>query len=379
MIINRNYILEQVNFFIQEKQSFNCQSKNKNDKLFDIKMAFPKWIRNIVFHPFNPVYAVYLQIKQTGNKQNKVRLDPLHIFAVDFFEYILNNPIQFDTNVYYNVDDQKEIETFISNRIKSLIPGYSDIPMTKEMKDMFVKRKMLDKSVKAIKDGYVLNYENDTYFLPSNSFQEPIFIHHYGLKYLPESITEYIQGKDFLDIGAFLGDTSIFLLKKYQPKNVYAYEPVSFNLEQLKQTIKGNTTNKVIPIQKGMGAQEGFLDIHINPQQLSACSINENLMNTQLVRESIEITTIDKECLDKKVGLIKMDIEGAEYSAIKGGLETIKRDKPVLLISLYHTAKDFFEIPPMLKEIVPDYQFRFVNIEVVNPFSEKILIAYPTL
>ena len=87
--------------------------------------------------------------------------------------------------------------------------------------------------------------------------------------------------------------------------------------------------------------------------------------------------TIDKECKDRHIGLIKMDVEGVEYNVVKGGLETIKRDKPVLLISLYHTAKDFFEIPPLLKDIVPDYQFRFMNIDIVNPFSEKILVGYP--
>ena len=97
------------------------------------------------------------------------------------------------------------------------------------------------------------------------------------------------------------------------------------------------------------------------------------------IKEIIHITTIDKECGDRNVGLIKMDIEGAEYSSIQGALETIKRDKPVLLISLYHTGKDFFEIPPVLKAAVPDYQFRFFNIEIVNPISEKILVAYPAI
>ena len=92
--------------------------------------------------------------------------------------------------------------------------------------------------------------------------------------------------------------------------------------------------------------------------------------------EKIEVTTIDTECKDKKVGLIKMDIEGFEYFAIKGGLETIKRDKPVLLISIYHTGKDFFEIPPMIKSCVSEYMFRYLDLMPSSPITEKILVGY---
>ncbi len=73
-----------------------------------------------------------------------------------------------------------------------------------------------------------------------------------------------------------------------------------------------------------------------------------------------------------------MDIEGFERYAVKGGLETIRRDKPLLLISLYHTGADFFEIPPLLKQQVKEYNFRFLDI---NPgcknLGEKILLVYP--
>jgi hypothetical protein len=93
-------------------------------------------------------------------------------------------------------------------------------------------------------------------------------------------------------------------------------------------------------------------------------------------KEEIEITTIDAESIDKNIGLIKIDIEGFEYFAVKGGLATIKRDKPVLLISLYHTGKDFFEIPPMLKNAVPEYNLRFIDCQAFSAISEKMLVAY---
>ena len=96
-------------------------------------------------------------------------------------------------------------------------------------------------------------------------------------------------------------------------------------------------------------------------------------------KEKIQLTTIDnfiKEKNIKKVDVIKVDIEGEESNAIAGAINTIKTHKPVLLISIYHNPKDFFEIKPLLEKLVPEYKF---IIKKINPFSlnlEIMLIAY---
>ena len=38
-------------------------------------------------------------------------------------------------------------------------------------------------------------------------------------------------------------------------------------------------------------------------------------------------------------------LAGAELPALKGGIETIKKDRPQLAISIYHSVEDFLEIP----------------------------------
>ena len=52
-----------------------------------------------------------------------------------------------------------------------------------------------------------------------------------------------------------------------------------------------------------------------------------------------------------------MDVEGAEKNAILGAENTISRYKPRLAISIYHKPKDIIEIPTLLKELVPEYNF----------------------
>ncbi|MEM2032456.1 MAG: FkbM family methyltransferase, partial [Candidatus Woesearchaeota archaeon] len=69
-------------------------------------------------------------------------------------------------------------------------------------------------------------------------------------------------------------------------------------------------------------------------------------------------------------------IEGYEYNAILGAEKTIKKYKPVLSISLYHTPRDFFEIPKLLKQWVPEYKMRFLNLNPLSPILERTLLAY---
>ncbi|ETK03041.1 hypothetical protein T231_03445 [Tannerella sp. oral taxon BU063 isolate Cell 6/7/9] len=42
-----------------------------------------------------------------------------------------------------------------------------------------------------------------------------------------------------------------------------------------------------------------------------------------------------------------------------GGVDSIKKDHPILLILIYHTEKDFFEIPSVIKAHAPGYGFKF--------------------
>lgn len=50
-------------------------------------------------------------------------------------------------------------------------------------------------------------------------------------------------------------------------------------------------------------------------------------------------------------------IEGAEYEALLGAKNTIKKYKPKCAISIYHKRCDIWEIPILLLSYNPDYKF----------------------
>ena len=91
----------------------------------------------------------------------------------------------------------------------------------------------------------------------------------------------------------------------------------------------------------------------------------------------VDTSTIDDFCRQRNVtpDFIKMDIEGAELSALKGGIETIKKYRPQLAISIYHSDDDFINIPMYLYDNLENYEFRLGHY---SPYMlETILYAIP--
>ena len=165
------------------------------------------------------------------------------------------------------------------------------------------------------------------------------------------------------------GDSALVFEKFYNPNKVYAFEPEIKNYNLMLETIKRNNLNRVIPIRIALGNKEDVIRI----KDFNASSyISDNGEN------EIKMTTIDKFVDDKNlsVGLIKMDIEGYELNAVKGAENTVKKFKPVLLISIYHNGKEFFEIPPYIKKLNLYYRYIIRKLSPLKPFYETVLIVW---
>lgn len=72
---------------------------------------------------------------------------------------------------------------------------------------------------------------------------------------------------------------------------------------------------------------------------------------------NVDVDSLDNVLAGRCVTFIKMDIEGAEYNALLGAAETIKRYKPKLAICIYHKPSDRWELPMLILELNPSYRF----------------------
>jgi FkbM family methyltransferase len=167
----------------------------------------------------------------------------------------------------------------------------------------------------------------------------------------------YIRLDDevFVDCGGFNGDTLLKYLDIVGPqkfKEYIVFEPDPGNYKLLMQTVDGlpeEVFKKVTTLPYAVGHEENMLQF----DALSNAGSVVNPTGTTAVR----CVTLDAQLKDKTPTFIKLDIEGYESFALYGAKVTIAVKRPVLAVCVYHHPFDLYELPLMLKRIVPDYHF----------------------
>ena len=74
-----------------------------------------------------------------------------------------------------------------------------------------------------------------------------------------------------------------------------------------------------------------------------------------------------------RVDFIKMDIEGAELEALSGAQESLRKFKPNLAISIYHSLEDFSGIAPWINKLHLGYNFHIRHFTIHQ--EETVLFA----
>jgi FkbM family methyltransferase len=174
-------------------------------------------------------------------------------------------------------------------------------------------------------------------------------------KYYLDNFSNIDSSKCIIDAGAYIGDSAL-ILSEYTNDKVYCFEPTCEAFRLLNKTIELNNLRNIVPIKMGLSNKEYEDDIYVHLSASSMNSFRDNGTNC----EKISLTTIDKYVKQNnlQVGLIKADIEGLETLMLEGAKETICSQKPALIISIYHSAHDFFKIKPMIESWNLGYKFK---------------------
>lgn len=215
------------------------------------------------------------------------------------------------------------------------------------------------------------------YFLPINRFEPNVFFHKHELEIFEKQTLAKIRQKDFIDAGGFIGDSAIIFEREFCDKNIYTFEPTKRSHERILQTIKLNNSKRVIPVNKGLGAKnmETQVGITRNDGMASSMIFKKGTYITET--ETIQITTLDDFVRENQieVGFIKVDIEGAEMQFLEGAKETICRQKPAMLISIYHQPSDFFKIKPLIESWRLGYRFKIHKKADFTLLEETVLFC----
>ena len=171
-----------------------------------------------------------------------------------------------------------------------------------------------------------------------------IFYHKINLTLDPE--IKYLKEikkkkKRFLDIGSNIGIYSYIFSKIYQ--NVDAFEPIIYQTQALKKLSIKNIKIHNLALSNISTHREIYFP-SINKENIYSLSSIDNKKNykNKLVIETRKLDDFNFNDVD----FIKIDVEGHEQSVIEGGLETIKKNKPTILIEIEqrHIQNNIYEV-----------------------------------
>jgi FkbM family methyltransferase len=163
-----------------------------------------------------------------------------------------------------------------------------------------------------------------------------------GWYYEPQTI-EYIKNLGLknciiLDIGANIGNHSHAIKYFSNDCTIYSFEPLEANYNVLKNNAKG-TVNRFVTDNLG---NENFITSFWGNDNLGYTGLSENGQSCQNI-------IIDNMFFPRKVGLIKIDVEGHELQALNGAFETIGENLPVI-IAEHHTNEEHLQVLDYLKQ-----------------------------
>lgn len=154
-------------------------------------------------------------------------------------------------------------------------------------------------------------------------------------EYEAEIFKKNIKKNDVvLDIGAHIGTYTLIAAKIVGNKGrVYAFEPDSINFTLLKKNVEENGYKNVVLINKAVSDKDSEQELFISKENAG----DHRIYNPGDQRSSIKIKTVTLDSFfknkSKTINLIKMDIQGSEFSALTGAKKMIKENKNIKILS----------------------------------------------
>lgn len=151
-----------------------------------------------------------------------------------------------------------------------------------------------------------------------------------------------------IDAGANIGNHSLFFADIFS--EVYSFEPNPITFKLLEVNTFTSKTIKVFNV--GLSDENSKKKISVLPSNLGASSITydhkNNLYFNVILKKLDEIEELNY----KKIGLLKVDVEGMEVNVIRGAIRIIKENLPIILLEYFQgdDSIKFEQIQSLLRE-----------------------------
>jgi FkbM family methyltransferase len=151
-------------------------------------------------------------------------------------------------------------------------------------------------------------------------------------------------GDTFIDGGAHIGYLTLLASSCVGPAgSVHSFEPVSFTHAALARNVARNRAANVRLNQMALGPHPGTLDLELPIDPDGEGILAWGATSIQVGRGSLErvpMTTLDEYAMRaglSSVRLLKLDLEGAELSALEGARDLLQRKRVAHLVCELNT------------------------------------------
>ena len=153
-----------------------------------------------------------------------------------------------------------------------------------------------------------------------------------------------ISGTDGLDIGVYQGIYSYEISKYAKTVHAFEFNPIIFsflnrNIYKIINNIKlynfglssrdGKTTLR-IPIRNKLANEENYEEFF----EMGRATIHNKNEFNKFRSFDVNVKKLDNLQFENPISFIKIDVEGHEIEVIEGAIETINKNKPILLVEI---------------------------------------------
>jgi len=151
-----------------------------------------------------------------------------------------------------------------------------------------------------------------------------------------KDIADIKDAEVILDIGANVGFFSMLCRELYPKSKIYAFEPVPKTFSCLEKNFKDDKNTEVFNL--ALSDYRGTGKMTFSEENSAVSSLSEE------GSVDVEITTLDYFLKDKKVDrvdILKIDTEGFENFVLKGGQESLKKVKYIIMEVTIENNKNY--------------------------------------
>ena len=171
-----------------------------------------------------------------------------------------------------------------------------------------------------------------------------------------QGIDNYLDKNSvILDLGANVGNHTVYWGKITKVKRIYSFEPVKATFKILSKNIEiNNLTDRVNIYNIGLGDKDskgsikGLYNVNASTiaDSIGSLSINESIDGDIDIKK---LDTYNEIIEEEKIDFVKIDVEGYEKKLLLGAVGFFKKHKPVIFIESfpgtdnYDFVKEYFQ------------------------------------